>query len=374
MDFKDLFDMPINPLEERIVPFLDFPIKFKEVNPEDFGSPFEVDEKIIIKPNNDGYINDEIQKNIDLDTKNTVVINAGVGQGKSYAIIQTIKRYFEKIKKDEKYLIFVASPFVSLVKQYVNDIHTDAGIPEEAIFDYNELGRNPEPNFFKPIQVVTANTLLGNPGEDSFKNSEIKRKYLNSLSAFCKDKGIKVIFIYDEIHDSYQNFEQKFIFNLWKWQEVIHKNFVISATFNEASKVVIKYLAELTNNKIRIIESERIRFDEKQSDLFLHYSNDNNFSIETNEIQEVIINAVEKGKNIDILCYSKNLAKNLIDSTLLKDISKRQKIKINDCTSQLKSNSREENKEPKNRYDSTKINIGTNFKTGVSIKKKITHL
>ncbi len=196
------------PLHERMNPFLDFPIKFKEVNPQDFDIPFEVESKIIIKPNDDGYINDEIQKNISLDTKNTVVINAGVGQGKSYAIIQTIKRYFEKSRKGERYMIFVASPFVSLVEQYVNDIHTDTGISKNAIFDYNELGRNPKPNFFKPIQVITANTLLGNPGEDSFKNSEAKREYLNSLSAFCKDRGIKVVFIYDEIHDSYQNLDK----------------------------------------------------------------------------------------------------------------------------------------------------------------------
>ncbi len=371
METISLFDAQRErPLHERMTPFLDFPIKFKEVNPEDFDTPFEVEDKIIIKPNDNGYINDEIQNNIDLNTKNTVVINAGVGQGKSYAIIQTIKRYYEKIKDGEKYLIFVASPFVSLVKQYVNDIHTDTGISKDAIFDYNELGRNPNPNYIKPIQVITANTLLGNPGEDSFKNSEAKRKYLNSLSAFCKDRDIKVVFIYDEIHDSYQNFRQEYIYNLWKWKDVIHKNFVISATFNEASKIVIKYLAELTDKKIKIIESKRIRFPEKQSKLFLKYSNDSNFSIETSEINEVIKKMAHKGKNIDILCYSKNLAKNLINSTLLKEISKNQGIEINDCTSQLKSNSREENEEPKNRYDENKINIGTNFKTGVSIRKE----
>ncbi len=80
---------------------------------------------------------------------------------------------------------------------------------------------------------------------------------------------------------------------------------MISATFNEASKVVIKYLAELTDKKIKIIESERIRFSEKQSELFLHYSNDNNFSIETYEIQKVIRDTVARGKNIDIYVIPK---------------------------------------------------------------------
>ena len=80
----------------------------------------------------------------------------------------------------------------------------------------------------------------------------------------CKAQNKKVVFIYDEIHDTIHNFRQELIFNLWKWKNVIHKNFVISATFNEASKIVIEYLAELTDRKIQIIESERVRNPEKQ--------------------------------------------------------------------------------------------------------------
>lgn len=191
--------------------FENYPIEFKEINPEDFTLIYNLDgttstrniftienegKKIIIEPNQQGYINDEIQQNINLEDKNTVVINAGVGQGKSFAIIQTIKRYFEN-KSNQKYLVIVASPFVSLVKQYVNDIHTDGGIPKEEIFDYNKLGRTSDRSYLtKPVHVVTANTLLGNPGEDGFKNSEVKREYLTSLSRHCEQNGIKVVFIY----------------------------------------------------------------------------------------------------------------------------------------------------------------------------------
>jgi len=117
--------------------FEDYSIEFKEINPEDFPH-FEVEnnrEKHIISPDEDGYIDTAIQPIVQLGHKNTLVINAAVGQGKSYAIIQTIKRFYEA---DEDYLIVVASPFVGLVTHYYN-IHLDAVIPEGQIYNYGGL-------------------------------------------------------------------------------------------------------------------------------------------------------------------------------------------------------------------------------------------
>ncbi|WP_378185888.1 DEAD/DEAH box helicase family protein [Aquimarina sp. W85] len=369
--------------------FENYPIEFKEINPEDFSSiinpdtpqakrtGFEVEnnrEKIIISPDKEtGFINVVLQDKILLQHKNTVVINAAVGQGKSYAIIQTIRRYYNKmLEEKQKYLIVVASPFVSLVKQYCNDIHKDAGIPEDQIYNYDNLGRNPSiPYIGKFVQVVTVNTLLGNPGEDGFKNSEVKRKYLNELIDHCKKTDTKVIFIYDEIHDSYQNFKQEYIFNLWKWRTIIHKNFILSASYNEASKVVIKYIAELTDRRIKIIESERVRFSKRQSSLHLHYSPAYKYSNTTPEITQLIKRLIGKTKNIDILSYSKTLAKSIINpkeeiGKLLKDTYG----EVKDCTSELIAGQRTENEDPKNQFDNSKCNVGTNFKTGVSIKKE----
>lgn len=362
--------------------FRDFPIEFKKINSNDFFLTyqnlegkrikkvgFNVDEKIIIKPDLNGYIHNALQEKINLDEKNTVVLNTSVGSGKSYAIIQTIRRYYDS---RDKYLIVVATPFVSLVEQYVNDIHKDTSIPLEDIYNYADLGRNLDIKYLgKQVQVLTVNTLLGNPGEDAFKNSYIKRKYLNDLIEYSKENKIKVIFVYDEIHDAIQNFKEEFIFNLWKWKDVIHKNFVISATFNEASKVVIEYLAELTDRKIQIIESERIRIPKKQSDLYLHYSSEHNFTNNTHEIVSVVEDLLNKNKNIDILCYSKSLAKSIIQDK--QGIGKKLKDRfdeLNDCTSELISNQRGINEAPTNRYSNEKCNVGTNFKTGVSIQKK----
>lgn len=367
--------------------FEDYPIEFKEINPEDFKYTFQSDgtrvvrddfnienngEKIIIEPNEEGYINEVLQEQLELNHKNTVVVNAAVGQGKSYAIIQTIKRYYDKIQnEDQKYLIFVASPFVSLVKQYCEDID-EAGIPADNIYNYNSIGRTPFiPYINKPIQVITANTLLGNPGEDGFKNSDAKREYLNSLVSHCRNHNIKAVFIYDELHDSFQNFKQEYIFNLWKWKSVIHKNFVISATYNEASKIVIEYLSELTDFKLKIIESKRTIYKEKQSELYLHFSSDYNFTTNTPEIKNILTELVARDKKIDVLCYSKNLAKNILNKKEeLGDLLINKFGELKNCTSELITNQRPENEEPKNQYDETKCNIGTNFKTGVSIEKE----
>ena len=235
--------------------FEDFPIEFKEINPEDFPN-FSVREKIIISPDEEGYICENLKHHIDLDEKNTVVINAGVGQGKTTAIIEIVKEYYE----NTDYIIFIASPFVSLVEQYYKDV-IKKDIPEKDIFRYELLGNDELTDFWhRRIHIVTANCILGNPGEDAFINSKVKRYYLNRLSKYCEKYNKKVIFIYDEIHDAIHNFKEEYIFNLWKWRNVILKNYIISATYNEASKVVIEYLAELTNDNIQIIESERKRF------------------------------------------------------------------------------------------------------------------
>lgn len=347
-------------------PFDSFPIEFKQINPQDFPH-FELSEKVIISPNDEGYIKEALNSNLRLGDKNTVVINAGVGQGKTHTIIDIVKQYYDR----EEFVIFIASPFVSLVEQYYKDV-LDKQIPEGDVFRYEVLGNEELPQFWKKrIHIVTANCLLGNPGEDAFINSNVKRYYLNRLSKYCEKKGKKVVFIYDEIHDTIHNFREKYIFNLWKWRNVIHKNFIISATYNEASKVVIEYLAELTDNKIQIIESERKRFPAKQSELFLHYNSEQFYDFDDKKITGLIGDLISLGKDIDILSYSKKLAENIINNKaegIGAELYKKYE-EINNCTSELKLNQRGDREIPQNRYKPNMCNVGTNFKTGVSIHK-----
>ncbi|WP_452221439.1 DEAD/DEAH box helicase family protein [Lacinutrix salivirga] len=349
--------------------FQDFPVDFKKIESSDF-STYLTSKKILIKPNDKGYINESLQDSTDINEKNTVVINAAVGQGKTTSIIKIVKRFYEA--KDEDYLIFVASPFVSLVEQYYNKIIAE-GVPESQVYRYEFIGeRNNVSYLNKKVQIITVNGLLGNPGEDAFVNSQAKRDYLNNLVENCKLKKRKVVIIYDEIHDAVHNFKQEYIFNLWKWKDVIHKNFVLSATYSEASKIVIEYLAELTNKSIKIIESERVRIPRNQSALYLHYNPSLYYKSDNEGLVRVVKDIVSRGKEIDVLCYSKNLADAIIskkNTGVGKVLYDKYEI-LNNCTSDLRINQRLGRLEVKNRFDNSKCNIGTNFKTGVSIEKK----
>ncbi|MEC4115272.1 DEAD/DEAH box helicase [Myroides pelagicus] len=297
-------------MEELITPFNDYPIEFKELNPEDFES-FNVPDKIIIEPNTDGYINEVLQNAIELSTKNTVVVNAGVGQGKTYSIIQLVKQYYEL----EEYVIFIASPYMSLVQQYY-DKTIDCGIPEDKIYRYENIGTNRDINpEYSKVHILTVNALLGNPGEDALINSQAKRDYINQMVKYCEESNKKAVFIYDEIHDAIHNFKEEYIFTLWKWRNVIHKNLIISATFNEASKIVIQYLANLTDKNIQLIESKRIRVPENQSELYLHYNNSQYYNYNDESIVNLVKLLIEHEKDIDILSYSKILADNICKNT-----------------------------------------------------------
>ena len=354
--------------------FEEFPIDFKEINPADFEG-FEVGDKINIPLNKEGYLTEALSSSlINIDEKNTVVINAGVGQGKTHSIIKIIRNI---IQNNADNIVFVASPFVSLVEQYYNQI-IKSGADINRVYRYDMIGnRGGISSLNCRIHIVTANLLLGNPGEDSLINSNAKREYINSLVDKYNRENKKVFFIYDEIHDTIHNFRQDLIFNLWKWKDVIHKNFVISATFNEASKVVIEYLAELTDKKIQILESERKRFIDRQSELYLHFNSALSYKNLDENITKLVQKLVGNGKDIDILSYSRKLAEDIKRNTkegIGKVLFDKYGENVKLCISQLQSNtpassSQEERFSSENRYDSTKCNVGTNFKSGVSIEK-----
>ena len=351
--------------------FIEFPIEFKEINPEDFPN-FIIENdnnKIIIEPDSNGYINEALKSCIDYDKKNTVIINAAVGQGKTFSIIEIIKDYYDN---ENNYLIVVAVPYVSLVQQYLDDI-ISKGIPEDQIYRYEYIGRQTHIDAWNSkIQIITANGLLGNPGEDKFINEINKRNYLDYLTKKCSEDNRKVIFIYDEIHDTIQNFKEKYIFNLWKWKNVIHKNLIISATFNEASKIVIEYLAELTDNTIQIIESKRTKFPEKQSDLYLHFNPAKTYKHDNNSICNLVESLILKNKAIDILSFSRILGNDICtktDSGIGKLLIEKYG-EVQNCVSELDNNQNSGTKNPTNRFDKDKCNVGTNFKTGISISKE----
>lgn len=378
--------------------------------------------KDLIEPNEDGKVYDSLRRKLDLQTKNTSVINIGVGQGKTYTILKIVEEYF---KNDADAYIIIAVPYVSLVDQYVKEL-IENGIPEGDIYRYEwlnprfgELSRLTE-HLKRRVHVVTANCLLGNAGEDAVINSQIKRNYLQKfpaaltnkiykydglviteqdinerldryselhplnpeedLSAIYKElfdpskvsseiSSKKVILIFDELHDAIHNFTDTNILNLYHWKDILKKVFLLSATFDDSSLVVINQLSELTDGKVHILESERKPIRAKQSDLFIHFDDNYTYDENNTTILQIVKKAIEEEKTIDILSYSKKLAKNLHDGevgNLLRIYSAGQ-VKL--CASDLIANQRATTDEPLNRYDSSKINIGTNFKTGININK-----
>ncbi|MBP7500542.1 MAG: DEAD/DEAH box helicase family protein, partial [Chryseobacterium sp.] len=97
------------------------PIQYKELSHSDFeGYTFEDNNVTEIVSDSNGYISDFILQNIQLDKKDTTVINASVGQGKTTAIISIAKEYYKK--RDEGYIVFLIAPFKSLLDQYKNSL------------------------------------------------------------------------------------------------------------------------------------------------------------------------------------------------------------------------------------------------------------
>lgn len=331
---------------------LEIPFEFKEINPSDFLG-YEVEEKIIIEPDGNGFIYNSLNEVFDFDTNNTLVINAAVGQGKSFAVNKFAKEYYVG---QGNYKVFIVVPFISLIAQYYNKL-LELEIPENEIIDYQKLKEYEDKNS-PTFHLITINSLLGNFGENAISQSEIKKEYLNGLVSYCKANHFKAVFFIDEVHDSIKNFKELFVLNLLKWKDITHKVVVSSATYNETSKVVIKYLSELTNHKIRIIESKRIVNEETVSNLNLMFLQQvQKFNIKNRNFLNLIERECARGRKIDILTYTKTLAEKIAKkgSPVNKILTKYNQVP-NLCTSNSSTS-----------FNPKLCNIGTNFKTGISI-------
>lgn len=357
-------------MEQIIVkPFNDLGINFKEINHSDFEKYFFDDiEKTIITPDKSGYISNDLSKIIDLKKKDTTIINAGVGQGKTKAILEFIKWYYEenKTNKDSKYKIIIVTPFKSLNYEYVRKI-ISATTDKDVFFEYQDLLKQDKSTlnfkdcYSKDIQLISINSLLGNPGEKAFKQADVKREYFNYFIETCKEKNEKVVFFFDELHESLDNFTIELLPNLFKWKPIIYKIIVASATFSESSKVAIKFLAELTEKKIRIIESKRLQNKNNLSELFLCFYDRPNYNMEDSYLKELFndIVSIEGLSSINVLCYSSEIAERLFDSKIGVTIKERFS-NLNLCVGSPKGKV----------FNPNGCNIGTTFKTGISIENK----
>lgn len=353
--FLSKFGFYVTIMKKYNITSLDRNIAYKKVRSEDF--PESQVEKIIIEPLN-GYVDAPIVENIDIYKKETVIINASVGLGKTTGIIKLIEKYY----KSKKYYIILAVPRKALVDHYITLIKK-ASNREDIIFDYRDLEAGKPLSAFDncidiPVQVFTVNSLVGNPGEKAVAQSKIKNDYLEKVINRARVKGRKVVLIFDEVHQAVHNFKDDHLLYLYKWHKVVNQIIISSATFTEGAITVSKKLSELTSKRIKILETERIQSDnENLSSLNLCFNNVYFYKVDDPFLNNLFLDVIPKTDNINILSFSKKFAEDLYESALGEAIADKFGA-LNLCTSSSK-----------NPFDSNVNNLGTTFNTGNSIEK-----
>ncbi|QFG52024.1 DEAD/DEAH box helicase family protein [Chryseobacterium sp.] len=336
-------------------------IDYKTIRPEDFpGYNVKDQSYITIKPNENGYISEFLAQEIDLEHKDTTVINASVGQGKTTALISIANEYADK----RDYVVFIVAPFKSLLdqyKQHLLNVDVDEGhILDYRTLEYMTIEKDKVKFAERKFQLMTFNFLLANSGDRYLKQADHKIEYLDFLLEEYRSKGKKVVIIFDEIHDAIHNFKEELVFNIFRWKDSIHKIFVSSATFNESSKVVIKYLAELTDQKIIIFESPRLQEEGRVNDLNILVYDKATYDLEDPNLMQFFNLEIGVANKINILTYTRSLAHKFIRSQI--GIGIRSKYgPFNVCTGDTETV-----------FSSAHNNIGTTFKTGISIDEENT--
>lgn len=348
---------------------------YRKFSIEDFNEPeFDVIESEVT-PNEDGYVSDEIYQlaREKINQENSTVINAAVGQGKTTAVFKIIKEHFENTTD----IIVIAVPFRALVQKYKEKISSDINADYiTTIFDLegdvgNSITASELELFIKRrIHIITINLLLRNAG-DFFHQNEIKKKYLDNFISRLVERNRKIAFFFDEIHAAVHNFSSENIFSFFKFSDVTKKIYYISATYNEASLMIVRFLSKATSNKVYIINSKRVR--KPNADLHIiisakRYSSNNTEELKF-QLENVITRTIKKDQPLNILTYSRELAKSIVgkgknkfeDSiySIFKDLNVESNLNLLVASSKIDTSSNELNE--------NKINIGTTFNTGIDI-------
>ena len=351
----------------------DIDIVYRKFSSEDFNeTEFYVTESEV-EPNEEGYVSDKVFQlvNENLNQENSIVINAAVGQGKTTAVFEIIKDHFYNTTD----FIVIAVPFRALVEKYKDEIASKINVDYiTTIFDLEGDGVNRLTSgdlrvlIKRRIHIVTVNLLLRNSG-DFFYQNNTKERYLNNFIERLTERNRKIAFFFDEIHAAIHNFSSANIFSFFKFSSVTRKIYYISATYNEASLMVVRFLSKTTAYKIHIINSKRNR--KPSADLHIILSTKSYSASDTEELktqlEEVIRKTINEGKPLNILTYSKALAQAFVgkkkkdDSiyTIFKDLGVEKKLKLLVAKSQNDSTS--------NEIDENTINVGTTFNTGIDI-------
>jgi len=356
----------------------DEPIRFRFFNKEDDFKEEEFDiTDSYLEQDEKGYVSQGIVNKVteDFTTKNSVVINSAVGQGKTTAIFELIEKYY----KETDDLIFVVAPFRDLVEKYVSKLNEILDVEVTSIFDIEKIDKDDREKEAKilrlirksRVQVLTVNLLLRDAGDFYFQN-KIKSEYLDKLIGLANSKEKQAYLFMDEIHSSINSFTQENIFQFFKFNQIIQKIFYLSATYSERSLMVIKTLASLTDKKIQLLSSNR-NPRKSFANLYLHITSKRYSKNKTKTLKEILENiitdSVNKDEPINILTYSKDLAKSIVKHTKLEPIEESlfYVFAVNGVENKLNLVVSENNSKTSNDFDENKYNIGTTFNTGIDI-------
>lgn len=334
-------------------------ISYKTINVNDFELGYNVESKEIV-PDENGFISNEtsnffIEDSGRFNKSETVLLNFGVGQGKSTTFNRLVNRYIE-----EGYVAIILVPFKSLIEKYYEEF-SNLG---ENRFNYRDFETHSPRELKldsivkKDLQVLSVNAFLRNPGDTYVMQSSIKQSYLDLLYLRCKKDNKKAVIFVDEIHASIHNFQRDKIFNLLNWKDRLHKVFLASATFTDSSIQLSKYFSLLTEMNVLILSAERSKIEDKRSDIYLYLSNQSYNSNNIGQhidVERIIRKGLEDEEAINILSYSKNLAKAIRNNYSGDFKSYGRNLKL--CTSETVYEFDENHNS----------HVGTNFSTGVNI-------
>ena len=311
-------------------------IEFKRVSRERaLGQWADQTQKCTIIPtlNSKGYLDDLTDYLNNTKYKETILINIGIGRGKTYSIYEHVRHLY--CNTDE--IVILASPFKSLVNKDYDSL-VNLGIPKTDIQNYldiqelsdhykslsksssqTEIGKNHIKK--KRIHIISFNSLILNPGDVSYFPAKSTRQYVKGIIDHLKSKEKKVTLIMDEIHESVHNFSPKNVFNLYRFKPYIKKVVIASATFTESSIEASIRISHLTDYYTQIIELPREKFPKGDlCDLNLCFTNQdyNRSNTKPLDIIQWIITQT-KAKRFHILSYSKNLVDILVKDNFYKN-------------------------------------------------------
>ncbi|WP_312208359.1 DEAD/DEAH box helicase family protein [Empedobacter sp.] len=340
---------------------LDTPIDYKQIDESNFiDSQFE---KVNLEVDENGYVSNSILDKIDFNSTDTTVINAGVGLGKTEGILRIIQHYHNERFKGNHYKLIIVTPFKSLNRQYIkaiqeiinkDNIHFNYEDIDLESWDENKAIEDSK----KSLQIFSIKSILGDSGNVIYEQNINKSRYIDLLINQCKVRNEKVVFIFDEIHETLSSYDKKNILNLLKWKNVTFKAIVASATFSESSIVVLKLIQVLTDNRIKILEIDRVQND-RLSALNLVFYNRPTYDVNDDYLNSFFDELLQKDfETINILSYSKKLAQSIFESELKSKMDTKYS-EINLCIG-----------DGNGKFNHNESNIGTTFKTGLSITKK----